>query len=267
MPDLNGVRLKIDRANYHFKQLGAALQAWGTAGGEDRPLVINSKVEGKHLNISQSAVRPDDPKWGLIVGDIVHNLRSALDHLVCQLALLNGKPLSCCAGTYFPTCLNPTDFARAKSILESLLFTKAFAMIEGLQPYNATNAGKDPKSSTLWILSKLDIIDKHRMLLVTAKYFRVTELAYKVDNLAPVTIPVEDRWEPLKDGAQIASVDLSGHDFNLPHEVRVQGGTEVQIFFQETGLLCDGYDAQAILGVFGSHVTEIIDDFDAAFFH
>lgn len=34
-------------------------------------------------------VDPSPPRWGAIAGDAVHNTRSALDHLICALALLN----------------------------------------------------------------------------------------------------------------------------------------------------------------------------------
>jgi hypothetical protein len=34
---------------------------------------------------------PPVEEWGVIIGDVVHNLRSALDHLVWQLTLANGN--------------------------------------------------------------------------------------------------------------------------------------------------------------------------------
>src|SRR5262245_2957355 len=41
-------------------------------------------------------------RWGVILGDCVHNLRSALDHLICQVALLDGGTMDDCAQTQFP---------------------------------------------------------------------------------------------------------------------------------------------------------------------
>jgi hypothetical protein len=37
-----------------------------------------------------------------MLGDCVHDLRSALDHLVCRLTLLNGGTMENCAKTQFP---------------------------------------------------------------------------------------------------------------------------------------------------------------------
>jgi hypothetical protein len=50
-----------------------------------------------------------------MVGDCVHNARSALDHLVYQLAILNHAPEESARKTSFPVCLIPKDFKNAPS--------------------------------------------------------------------------------------------------------------------------------------------------------
>src|ERR1700675_2396602 len=99
---LTGVRDKIKRANHHFSELKATIDRWGTAKDKDNLFVVQYQPEGKHVVLRHGKVAPNDPDWALNVGDIVHNLRSALDHLVCQLAILDGNDVSCCDQTYFP---------------------------------------------------------------------------------------------------------------------------------------------------------------------
>src|SRR6201987_1234395 len=94
--NLLGVRLKIERAKRHFDELNTAIQSWGTTEAEEPTYILNHHPDRKCMNLALRRVKPNNPDWALIAGDIVHNLSSALDHLVCQLALLNGKPRSCC---------------------------------------------------------------------------------------------------------------------------------------------------------------------------
>ena len=94
-----------------------------------------------------------------IVGDALHNMRSALDHLVYQLILTAGKnptrkaafPIADGAAEY------GSPFFRRK--IDSMR-KDAIDAIDALKPYKGGN-------DTLWRLNQLNNIDKHR-LLVTA---------------------------------------------------------------------------------------------------
>jgi hypothetical protein len=54
---------------------------------------IDPKVEietGEVILYGEALREPPMEEWGTIIGDVVHNLRSALDHLIWQLTLANG---------------------------------------------------------------------------------------------------------------------------------------------------------------------------------
>ena len=100
-------------------------------------------------------------EMGAIVGDIIHNLRSALDLLACDLVLANGGNPK---GVYFPFFktadglnkkIKDRDFNRAGP--------DAVALLTRYQPYE----GGD---SPLYAIHLLDIIDKHRMLVLNDDY-------------------------------------------------------------------------------------------------
>jgi hypothetical protein len=264
---LVGVRNKIKRANNHLSELKVAIDRWGTSEDKNNLFVVNHQPERGLMVLRHGKVAPNDPDWPLIVGDIVHNLRSALDHLVCQLAILNGNDVSCCDKTYFPICICKPDFAKAKRMVEPLISPEAFTSLEELQPYNAANiAGKEPTSSNLWIISKLDIVDKHRMLVVVGKFFRTIDLCYTFNDGDPVKVDVDDTWRPLEDGTKIASIDLAKLSPGPEDKMRVQGGTEVQVFISETGCGCDGLEVGVALLPCIRYVTQIVDLFEAKFF-
>jgi hypothetical protein len=264
---LNGVRAKIDRARYHLSQLHASVQAWGSAEENDHAPALNYDQDRKVIGIVLQEVRPNDINWALIVGDVVHNLRSALDHLVCQLATLHGRSIADCKKTAFPICIDEATFAKAKRRVEPFVDPGAFALIEVLQPYKAADrAGKDARSNNLWVISQLDIIDKHRMLVIAAKYFRATDVRYTLRGITTV-LPVDGKWFPLEDGAQIGSLDISNLTIEHTDEMHVQAQTEVQIFFNETGCGCDGLTVEGALRSCIRYISDIVELFDRQFFN
>ncbi len=206
------------------------------------------------------SVCPADISWPLMVGDTIHNLRSALDHLVCQLALLAGHSIDCCTKTHCPIGLDPDKFKKATRNLTTLINPKALALIEALQPYHTTK----PSKTTLWA------IDKHRVLVVAAKHFRTKELRVTINKGEPVDIPVGDGLRPLEDGAEIGTIDLDwvrrGNLILAPeYEVNVDTETELQILFNETNC-CDGIPVQHVLVHCIRRVSEIVLLFGNQFF-
>ena len=105
----------------------------------------------------------------LIAGDVFHNLRSALDHLVYQLAVkaTDGNP-SRPNQLQFPICDHRKTKGRKKGFRESarrqLVDVPPFykAQIEALQPYPRRKG--DPNAA-LGLLRDFSNHDKHRLLL------------------------------------------------------------------------------------------------------
>jgi hypothetical protein len=218
--------------------------------------------------IKHGKVGPNDPAWPLIVGDIIHNLRSALDHIVCQLAILHGNDISCCDATYFPICICKPDFKKAEKRLQDLISAPAFTLIEELQPYKAADRGKRPIADVLWTVHKLDIIDKHRIMLVVGKKFRATDLTYTLDDAPPVPVEVDGSWRPLEDGTEIASIDLTTVAFKsgAKNIMSMQGGSEAPIIIDETGCACDGFEVGKVMLACEHRVSEVVEIFRSKFF-
>jgi hypothetical protein len=183
---LVGVRAKINRAKHHLFQLHQTIEAWEAAEEEDHSPTFHYDEDQERLEIILHKVRADDINWPLIVGDAVHNLRSALDHLVFQLALLNGRSIEECNRTAFPICIAEANFIDARKRIDGFVHPKAVNLIEELQPYKAASStGKGPRKSNLWIISTLDIVDKHRMLVIAGKYFQASSVSYSVNRGEP----------------------------------------------------------------------------------
>lgn len=106
------------------------------------------------------------PEFGVAIGDTVHNMRSALDHLAWQFALLTK---STARATYFPLETNRKDYERTASPAQRALRTiphpQARAIIDQFQPFHRHSVL--PSGSPLAVLERLSNIDKHRNVNLT----------------------------------------------------------------------------------------------------
>lgn len=138
--------LRIDRAREHLEELKRHIAGYIEAN-EASSLI---KVEGHTV----SAIWPPQPPpmFGVRAGEIVYNLRAALDYLVYRLASLDaGKIIET---TQFPIEDTPEGFKRRRSRFLRGVNKAHVAAIEEFQPYKGVD--------WIWILRDLSNVDKHR---------------------------------------------------------------------------------------------------------
>lgn len=153
IPDtwLSDAFMRLERAGEHFEELQREIATYVDAN--ERFSLI--KVEGQ----AATALMPPAPppaQIGVIAGEVIYNLRAALDYLVYQLAILDsGKEVN---GTQFPIEAKPQGFkARRKTYLRGVNESH-IAAIEALQPYNGADWTR--------VLRQLSNFDKHRALQI-----------------------------------------------------------------------------------------------------
>lgn len=164
---LAGVLAKIQRANHHIEELDGHARAFAD---DNRHCVVCERDPESGEGVFR--IRLTAPLPGavpLILGDAVHNLRSALDYLAWQLVLASGGNPD--ESTSYP--LRPTPWAykkavRTKGTVEALP-PHVRGRIEATQPYQSGY-------EHLGVLSILDNTDKHRLLIVAFAAARVMGL-------------------------------------------------------------------------------------------
>jgi len=162
-PSLDGIRAKLARADEHFDLLEREIDAF--LAGESEPVTLSIPYldtdSGYH--VVYAIVEHEPPlRFGVVVGDIVHNARSALDHLVWQLVILNGGRPG--RDHSFPIADHPNDFsAQAAKRLDGVA-PRHRAIIESVQPYQGSNG---PENTYLALLSRLSNVDKHQVVHAT----------------------------------------------------------------------------------------------------
>jgi hypothetical protein len=170
--------IKIARARKHLTELqeeiGVFLSIepvrWRSSIAENR------RREGRNARVAiQLRIVLPPEHLGAIIGDIVHNLRSALDLVACEMVrAVEGKDLNV-DRVYFPFCKNAEN-------LEDMIRTRQFhrageravQVLRGLKPYHGGNAA-------LRAIHDLDIQDKHTSLILALT--RVTgRMVGRLDN-------------------------------------------------------------------------------------
>lgn len=153
---------------------------------------------------------PVPPQLSVRLGEIVYQLRSALDHAYYELVRVNHAGAQLSPGweraVEFPLLLNPPkalpaappasrEHFRAPGL--SAVSDRAFEFIESVQPYRRRDDGVSGMLRTLRILSN---IDKHRRLNVAVPRLKREE-HWTDQNGHPVTtlfLPIGDGGELLR---------------------------------------------------------------------
>jgi hypothetical protein len=161
--DLAGVRAKLKRAKEHFGTLESEIKDWAKEQSHTHKFYI--RRDGVWHVVTADAFPNPGIRLSIIAGDILHNVRSALDHLITQLVLRDGNEPT--KRNEFPICDTPKKFFdevkfRKKSPELGALYGitvdgDAWAIIEGAQPYAGI-------SSDLTVIRRLSNMDKHRTL-------------------------------------------------------------------------------------------------------
>jgi hypothetical protein len=186
----------------------------------------------------------------LLSGDILQNLRSALDHLTYQLYLKGGgKPPG--RHIYFPIERDAEAYKKEKARKTRGISATDRALIDGVKPYKEGN-------DTLWRIGELNIIDKHRLLITVGSSYRSVDLgAHMMSAMRkhspdmklpaiPLFFTPKDNLFPLETGKVVFS-DLPGAEVIPEMEFRFQ------IVLHEPGII----EGETLIEVLQSMVDEV----------
>lgn len=154
---LRHVSLKVKRAYDHLEDLKRHLDIFF----ESKPYKVGMRhdLKSRKLIYYLKRTEPLPDCIPLIVGDVIQNLVSALDHLAYQIVCKDTsdnppQPKK----VYFPIAENASDYEAIKN--RKLIGAKQQSIdaVDAVKPYKGGN-------DQLWMLHQLNNIDKHRLLL------------------------------------------------------------------------------------------------------
>jgi hypothetical protein len=145
---------KQQRAQEHINELQRIIDVWRKFDQNAFGIKVNPHTGDVTYYLKRVPALPESV--ALIVGDILHNLRSALDYMACGMVVAGGGKIT--SKTKFPVREVAEDWE--KSGLEMVRGAKQEALeaLRRIGPYKAGNY-------FLWLLHRLNNIDKHRLLI------------------------------------------------------------------------------------------------------
>src|SRR5207237_1853236 len=112
--------------------------------------------------------KPYPELWPVQLGEIMHNLRSSLDHLIFEISAPDAES-NTLKGTEFPIFLQQTHYELPVSHrtggqykIRGIVNPEIRTLIDRWQPFHF----EDPPRHYLWLLQELSNADKHRALNV-----------------------------------------------------------------------------------------------------
>jgi hypothetical protein len=209
---LDGCPTKLARADELRDDLRDDVARWYAAG--------NGQLVGEYRPEPQEyayVATIDDPplRWGAILGDWAHNLRSSLDLLTWQLVLRAGAAPT--HRTQFPIFVDESRYAARAPRMIAGVTQGVSRTIQELQPYHPSpfriqigrsdNMPRHPLAQLAWISNT----DKHRLLHPT-----MTALAVRIEGPGPrgplTGIPNHDAGRILGQSWHLGSQTPGGGD-------------------------------------------------------
>lgn len=174
---LDGPRAKLQRAEEAINAFQAEVNQFFR--GEPAPFeLVREHRDRQYCFVAYE--KTDVPlRFAVLAGEIIHHLRSSLDLLVQALIIQNGQIPS--RKSQFPICSSTKSFQDAckHGIIRGVSAT-AEALIRSVQPF--TNS--TPDDTVLYVVNELDILDKHRQLVIVTTAVQLGErIEIGVNNL------------------------------------------------------------------------------------
>lgn len=166
---LRGVRLKFERALKHRGDMQALVAEFAASDFYEiaTELDYRGRIVGRAVNVK----RPSE-ELGILIGDFVHSIRSALDQMVHRLAkdTTPDMPRSWSTSSAFPIFRSGPEFRGEKPGRRGAtpkmrgLSPEARRRLERVQPFHHRSR---QILWALWQLEELSNLDKHRDMPLT----------------------------------------------------------------------------------------------------
>ncbi len=164
LPWMESVDAKMVRAKEHLDTLHAEAGVYFESTKRNFILKSNGQ-EAWIVHYIEGSIPPI--RLGVLMGECVFNIRSALDNLVCGL-IRTADSHAPCKGTQFPICFAQEQWERNWQKYLKGVEPAAQTMIRDFQPCFRMSAA--PENDPLSILNVLCNSDKHRAVTLTLAY-------------------------------------------------------------------------------------------------
>jgi hypothetical protein len=217
-------RLKLDWAREHLQILHSEIASFAQRQVQHVGIEVPDDRRTYLMYISDAET--PNPNLPLIVGDVLFNLRAALDHLIYELHIAAlGDPLDpdIERTVLFPIFKSRDAYRSNGRWRVRNLPARQQARVQGLQPYH--RLARDTTAHHLGLLNDLNVIDKHRALHIVTEQVAVYPVE-EIDGCAVEVFP-----SAIHVGALIARWTFTDPQ---PDQVYVDTQSTVRVFIGDS---------------------------------
>lgn len=247
---LDSARLKLDRAREHIDTIRAETIPYMAQDPRPYGMRGDKDPETRDKLIVLEARVPLPARWGIIAAEAAAADRSALNYLVCELVILNGKTPN---RNQFPIFTDPAKYKGERSRYLTGIRDDLRDRFDDLQP----PSGQD--RHPLALLQWMNNVDKHTNL------HAIYVLPYKHSVKAYLTRPDPETTIEFLGAAEGSPVD----DGAVLYKIRTRPDPTVEVKVEATVELLIAFGERAVtmpeLAQIEAHVRSILDSFDDVF--
>jgi hypothetical protein len=170
-----GIAEKLQRSEQNILDLHSEIDLFITNG--QYPVIPHPEDKTFQEATEYHKTKMIPLRFGVLAGEVVHHLRSCLDHIVWHFSddASRAKPRSIEFPIFEVKPSNKKEIETYERKVKGISNANVLRMIEESQPYRA---GSDIADHRLLIIHNMDIIDKHRELTI-------------VDSSVNISFPVD----------------------------------------------------------------------------
>jgi hypothetical protein len=253
----------------HADELNKSIQAWiEQKPARGRAEFLPDRM-GYRVILEEFTVQPERSRWGLLIGDCVHNLRSSLDNLCFALARLKQDPPARPHRLQFPVFTNAERFRQDRSVAETLeqLPVEVVEHIQLWQPFQRVDPSAI-KADALSLLTYLSNQDKHRIpqvvLVSVNQGAHLAHLSFDSEEDAAAFIGGPPDIQifggiPMEPGSVLMQVMGNRRIASSGGEVTVEPVPAIQTLIALEG-------AMPVVAALSAHTAELLSYFQTRFF-
>jgi hypothetical protein len=256
---LDGCRAKLARAAELWNELAASLVEFLQQG----PYQPEGSFDAETSEwVVRFRVLDDAPlRWGVLIGDVAHNLRSALDHLAWQLVLLNGAEPSW--RTQFPIFVEEAGYRRASGGQAQIagMSEEDKERIDQLQPFR--HAAGEARPHELAVLQFLSNVDKHRVVHTSLVQTAGSQFGIHGLNDVSGLTDIAPQFGLLVDGAELVRIGVvtDGPDPSLVVDAQL----DLSVVFADDESPVYDESVPGVLLELREYVEELVGGFESRF--
>ena len=220
------VELKVNRAAEQAEILKDEIDTWT----RDNPVRYRTEMHGDGMGFrvlhEGFLSPPPTDRWSLIFGELIHNLRSALDNLAWGFACAKANPPSKPVIIKFPIYEEEAKFDKKTKDITDQMTSDIAECIKAMQPFEQSDPDKIDRNF-LVLLQNFNNDDKHTVPYISFTSFKTFQGFVEIEQISDGRkfklmlggIPEWDGTEPLQAGTVL--VDQPFSEPIKPCEVKV----------------------------------------------